>query len=64
MGAAASGFDDLGLGVDQVVFDEVQAGLDVGVLKLDEVEASRDLLLHRDLIEGLVLRLLEEPLCH
>ena len=38
--------DHLGVCVNQVVFDEVQAGFNVGILKLDEVKSSRDLLLH------------------
>lgn len=34
-----------------MVFNEIQAGFDVPVLELDEVEPSRDLLLDRDLVQ-------------
>lgn len=49
--------DDLGLGVDQVVFDEVQAGFYVGVLELDKVQPGGNLLLDGDLIGRLVVLL-------
>lgn len=51
MRPAARGLDDFGVRVDQVVFDEVQARLDVSILELDEVQPSGDLLLHRDLVQ-------------
>lgn len=48
---ATCGLDDFGLRVDQVIFDEVQARLDVSILKLDEVQPSGDLLLNRYLVQ-------------
>lgn len=57
--ASPGGFDQLGVGVDQMVFDKVQAGLNVGILKLDKVQAGCDLLLHRDLIESVARSLLD-----
>jgi hypothetical protein len=40
-----------------VVFDEVQAGFDIGILKLDEMQTSCDLFLNRDLVRWLVVLL-------
>ena len=48
---SASGFDDFGSRVDQMVPDEVQARFDVRILKLDEVQTRSDLFLHRYLIQ-------------
>lgn len=53
------GFDDFGFCVDQVVFDKVQARLDVSILKLDKVQACSDLLLYGyfiQLVTGCLLR--------
>lgn len=58
MSPSTGGFDDFGVSVDEVVFDKVQAGFNVGIFKLDEVKASQDLLLHWDLIEGVILSVL------
>lgn len=46
VGPAPGRLDDLGLCVDEMVFDEVQAGFNVGILKLNEVQSSSDLFLN------------------
>lgn len=55
---SARGLDHFGFRVDQVVLDEVQACLDVGVFELDEMQASAHLLLHGYFIELIAGRLL------
>lgn len=45
------GFDNFGVRVDQMVFDEVQARFNVSIFKLDKVQACSDLFLHRYFIE-------------
>lgn len=45
------GFDDFGFCVNQVVFDKVQAGFNVCILKLDKVESSSDFFLYRNFIK-------------
>lgn len=45
------GFDDFGFCVDQMVFDEVQTCFNVGIFKLDKVQAGSDLFLYGDFIE-------------
>lgn len=44
-------FDDFGFRVNQVVFDKVQAGFNVCILKLDKVESRSDLFLYRNFIK-------------
>lgn len=49
------GFDYFGFRVNQVVFDKVQAGFNVCILKLDKVESSGDLFLYRNFIKRISL---------
>lgn len=53
------GFDNFGIRVDKVVFDEIQACFNVSIFKLDKVQACSDLFLHRyfiQLVTGSLLR--------
>ena len=56
--SSTRGFNDFGFGVDQVVFNKVQTSFDVCILKLDEVESSSDLFLHRNFINRIPFCLL------
>lgn len=56
--SSSSSLDHFGFRVHQVVFNEIQAGFDVAVLELDEMQPSRDLLLDRDLVQRVSIRFL------
>lgn len=60
MRPSTRGFDDFGLRVDEMVFDEVQARFNVSVFKLDEVQARGHLFLHGYFIELVTGRLLRQ----
>lgn len=54
------GFDNFGVRVDQMIFDEVQACFNVSIFKLDEVQARGHLFLHRYFIEPVAGSLLRD----
>lgn len=56
---SSCGFDKFRISVDQVVFDKVEAGLNVGIFKLDKVQTCCNFFLHRDLIEFVARSLLD-----